>query len=107
LGTFIIGHGLLELFAIWVAGAAGLQLGLAILTPGRLSRREALVLGGRRAIPMVTFSMVLLVIAGLIEGIISAGTLPVAAKLAVSLSSAIFLAGYLAIGTRTQGGSSL
>ncbi len=50
LWTFVAGHGLLELFAIWVAGAAGFQLGFAILSPGRLSRRDALVLAGQRAI---------------------------------------------------------
>ncbi len=98
LWTFIAGHGVLELFAIWVAGAAGFQLGLALLAPGRLARSEALVIAGRRAIRMVGFTVVLLVIAGLIEGLLSASTLPVGAKVAVSLSSAIFLVAYLAIG---------
>ena len=31
---FIVGHGLLELFAIWIAGAAGFLLGRSVLVPG-------------------------------------------------------------------------
>ena len=31
---FILGHGLLELFAIWVAGAAGFLLGRSVVVPG-------------------------------------------------------------------------
>ena len=33
--TFILGHGALELFAIWVAGAAGFLLGRSVVAPGR------------------------------------------------------------------------
>ena len=31
---FILGHGLLELFAIWTAGAAGFLLGRSVIVPG-------------------------------------------------------------------------
>ena len=51
--TFILGHGALELFAIWVAGAAGFLLGRSVVAPGRLSRADALVLSGRLAVRMV------------------------------------------------------
>jgi uncharacterized membrane protein SpoIIM required for sporulation/uncharacterized RDD family membrane protein YckC len=100
LWTFVAGHGLLELFAIWVAGAAGFQLGLAVLNPGRLTRREALVVAGRRAIRLVGFAVVLLLIAGLVEGLISASTVAPAAKLIASGVSGVFLIGYLANGAR-------
>ncbi len=100
LWTFIAGHGLLELFAIWVSGAAGFQLGLAIIAPGRQPRTEALVLAGRRAIRLVGFAVALLLVAGLIEGLISASGVAPAAKIAVSAGSAALLVLYLATGAR-------
>ena len=53
LWTFVIGHGLLELFAIWVAGAAGFMLGNALILPGDLPRRDAIVLAGRLAMRLL------------------------------------------------------
>ncbi|MFL5515054.1 MAG: stage II sporulation protein M [Gemmatimonadales bacterium] len=92
---FILGHGLLELFAIWVAGAAGFLLGRSVVAPGDLLRSDALVLSGRRAVRMVGGAAVLLVVAGLIEGFVSAGTGGVAVRTAASALSLVFLAIYL------------
>ncbi|HHA2942505.1 TPA: stage II sporulation protein M [Stenotrophomonas maltophilia] len=43
----VAGHGAFELTAIVIAGGAGLQLGMKLLAPGRRSRLDALVDGGR------------------------------------------------------------
>ena len=98
LWTFVMGHGVLELFAIWVAGAAGFLLGRAVIVPGDYSRRDALVLASRRALPMVGAAVVLLLIAGLIEGLISASTATLTTRWLVSGGSAVFLAAYLLFG---------
>jgi uncharacterized membrane protein SpoIIM required for sporulation/uncharacterized RDD family membrane protein YckC len=98
LWSFVIGHGVLELFAIWVAGAAGFLLGRALIAPGDLTRGEALVLTGRLALRMIGAVVVLLVLAGLIEGFVSASTVPLAYRLAVSGASLVFLLAYLANG---------
>lgn len=95
LWTFVIGHGVLELFAIWVAGAAGFLLGRALIAPGWYSRAEALVHAGRLALRMVGAAVLLLVIAGLIEGFVSASTEHLAYRLAVSSASLVFLVAYL------------
>ncbi len=100
LWTFIIGHGVLELFAIWVAGAAGFLLGKALLAPGDLPRGEALVLAGRLAARMVGAVIVLLVLAGLIEGFVSASEMPLPYRLTVSAASLLFLVLYLMNGAR-------
>lgn len=100
LWTFIIGHGVLELFAIWVAGAAGFLLGKALIAPGDLPRGEALVLAGRLAVRMVGAVIVLLVLAGLIEGFVSASEMPLVYRLAVSMASLVFLVLYLINGAR-------
>ena len=95
---FILGHGLLELFAIWVAGAAGFLLGRSVVAPGDLSRSDALVLSGRTAVRMVGGAAVMLVVAGLIEGFVSAGTGGAEVRFAAGAASLVFLAVYLANG---------
>lgn len=98
LWTFVIGHGVLELFAIWVAGAAGFLLGRALIAPGDLTRADALVVAGRLALRMVGGAILFLIIAGLIEGFVSASTESLAYRLAVSSASLLFLVAYLANG---------
>ncbi|HEU5041614.1 MAG TPA: stage II sporulation protein M [Gemmatimonadales bacterium] len=95
---FIVGHGLLELFAIWVAGAAGFLLGRSVVAPGDLSRTDAMVLSGRIAVRMVGGAALLLVVAGVIEGFVSAGSGGGGARLGASVASLAFLALYLANG---------
>jgi uncharacterized membrane protein SpoIIM required for sporulation/uncharacterized RDD family membrane protein YckC len=92
---FILGHGLLELFAIWVAGAAGFLLGRSVVAPGDMSRGDALVLSGRTAVRMVGGAAVLLVVSGLIEGFVSVGGGDVTFRAAASVGSLAFLAAYL------------
>lgn len=105
---FIVGHGVLELFAIWVAGAAGFLLGLSLLAPGRLTRRDALVVAGRRAVRMVVASTLLLLVAGLIEGFLSTGDQDLTYRALVSGASVVFLVLYLLNGVwyrrRAEGG---
>jgi uncharacterized membrane protein SpoIIM required for sporulation/uncharacterized RDD family membrane protein YckC len=104
--TFILGHGALELFAIWVAGAAGFLLGRSVVAPGALSRADALVLSGRVAIRMLGATGVLLVVAGVIEGFISAGGYSVPVRLAASAASLGLLAAYLVNGVKSRAASS-
>lgn len=92
---FIAAHGVIELSVIFIAGGAGLQLGWAILRPGLLSRRAALVVAARRALLLVLGCVPLLAIAGLIEGFISPAPLPLALKLAVAAGSGVALYAYL------------
>jgi len=92
---FVAAHGTLEFSVIFIAGGAGLQLGWAILRPGLLSRRAALVVAARRALLLILGCVPLLVIAGLIEGFISPSALPLTVKVAVSAISGVALWGYL------------
>ena len=68
---FICAHGVLELSALMVAGGAGLMLGQAVLSPGRLSRRDALRQRGPEAVGLVVMCACFIVVAGLVEGFIS------------------------------------
>ena len=69
--AFVAPHGTLELTAICIAGGGGLLLGSALVLPGAMTRREALVDRGRRAIRLIACSTMFLIVAGLIEGNIS------------------------------------
>ncbi len=103
LWTFVIGHGVIELSVIFMAGGAGLSLGWAILRPGLLSRRDALMLAARKTVILVLGGVLLLVVAGLIEGFISpAEGLPWPVKWLVGLGSGIALYGYLLRAGRDQ-----
>ena len=98
--TFVAGHGVLELAAIFIAGGAGLVVGRTILAPGDLRRRDAMIVHGRTAVRMVGAATCLLVLAGTIEGFLSASDAPAAVKLGVSAASAVLLALYLVNGRR-------
>jgi uncharacterized membrane protein SpoIIM required for sporulation len=105
LWTFVAGHGALELFAIFVAGAAGFLLGTALIAPGDYRRRDALALQGRRVVPMITFTVVLLVIAGLVEGFVSTSAAPVETRLVITVLSVLFLLSYLSRGRQKAQGT--
>ncbi len=95
LGEFIMGHGVLELSAIWMAGGAGFLLGRTLLAPGDLARSDALVLAGRRAVRMLGACVVCLLVAGLIEGLVSASAVGWTGRLVATGLSVVFLGGYL------------
>lgn len=69
LGGWLIIHGSTELFAITLAGAAGFRIGLAVGFPGRRSRLESAVSAGRTGGTAMAGVVLMLVVAGLLEGI--------------------------------------
>ena len=95
LATFIAGHGVLELTAIFIAAGAGFRIAGALIAPGDRTRRDALVVEGRIAAQMLGAVVSLLVVAGTIEGLLSASDAPAALKYAVSATSAVLLVLYL------------
>jgi uncharacterized membrane protein SpoIIM required for sporulation len=93
---FVAPHGVLELTAITFSGAAGLLIASAFLMPGAMTRREALIVRGRRAIRLVAATVLLLVVAGSIEGLLSPiPSWTLAEKLSVSAATAVLLAIYI------------
>jgi uncharacterized membrane protein SpoIIM required for sporulation/uncharacterized RDD family membrane protein YckC len=69
--AFAAPHSVFELSAICVAGGGGFLIAHALLFPGALTRREALVRQSRWAMRLIAASTVLLVLAGTLEGFIS------------------------------------
>lgn len=68
---FISSHGFLEIFCVLMAGAAGINLGLALFAPGRLTRKTALAKAGAQSAPILIVLIPLLAAAGAIETFIS------------------------------------
>lgn len=93
--TFMVGHGVIELSAIFMAGGAGMMIGYAIVNPGDLTRAQALKRKGMEAAKIVIGCACLLVVAGIIEGFLSPSSLPPAAKIATGVLTGIVLYSYL------------
>lgn len=65
--SFVSGHSAFELTAIVFSGAIGLKLGLSLLSPGRLSRLEALKQAAKHSIPIMYGVIIMSVMAAFIE----------------------------------------
>ncbi len=89
--SLILPHGVLELFAIFVCGAAGLSIGYAFINPGLYSRRDSLILKGKTAIKLVCGTIPIFTVAGFIEGFITPSALPQLAKLGFALFTLLLL----------------
>ena len=101
LWTFVIGHGVIELSAIFIAGGSGLMLGWAIIQPGLLKRGDALMLAARKAVRLVMGCVPILIVAGLIEGFISPNeNIPWPVKWSVGVLTGILLYSYLLLSGR-------
>jgi uncharacterized membrane protein SpoIIM required for sporulation len=72
LGIDLVGwlmiHGTTEILACTLAGAAGFHIGWALAFPGEMSRLDALTAAGRRAAVVMAGVVLMLAVAGLLEG---------------------------------------
>jgi uncharacterized membrane protein SpoIIM required for sporulation len=95
----VAGHGVIELSVVFMAGGAGLKMGWAILHPGALPRRDALILATRQALALAGGAVPLLMVAGLIEAFISPLFNPVYSAIA-AVASGVLMCGWLLLGGR-------
>ena len=101
--SFVIGHGAFELTAIALAGAAGLQLGWALIAPGQLTRGESLRRAARKSVQMLCGVMIFLLIAAFIEAYWSSTTLIAPwVKYLVGAILWMLVAAYLSLAGRTH-----
>jgi hypothetical protein len=108
IGDFVIAHTVFELSAICISAGAGFLIAKAILLPGAITRREALVLNGRRALRLLAAAALFLLFAGAIEGLISPrADLPFAFKAGVAGFSAVVMTLYIMLGRGVQPDESL
>lgn len=85
--SFVAGHSAPELLAIVVAGAAGLRLGLAVIAPGNVSRRAALVAAARPAVRLIYGAAFMFALAAFVEAFWSPfAVVPFEAKVALGIA---------------------
>jgi uncharacterized membrane protein SpoIIM required for sporulation len=102
--SFVSGHSAMELTAIAISGAAGLKLGAALIAPGNMSRRAALVAASREAIRLVYGAATMFLLAAFIEAFWSPLTIfPPATKYAVGGITWAFVLGYFVFVGRARG----
>jgi uncharacterized membrane protein SpoIIM required for sporulation len=101
--TFTAAHGVLELFAIFVSGGAGLVLARAMLFPGQYKRLDALRLVAKDASCLFAGTIPLLLVAGIIEGFISPRTdLSQANKVLMTAATSLSLLFYVLVPGRNS-----
>lgn len=100
--TFMVGHGVIELSCIFIAGGAGMLIGYSIVNPGDLTRAQALRKNGVEAVKLAVGCACLLVIAGIIEGFLSPSALPASVKLGTGILSGIAMYSYLLLAGRNK-----
>lgn len=87
-------HGIIELVAIQIAGAAGLLIAAGALYPGRSRRRYLIVANAKRAGTLIIGVASMLIVAGTIEGFVSPRRLPESVRVAIGLFAAVLLIFY-------------
>lgn len=98
--TFMVGHGVIELSCIFIAGGAGMMLGYSFIDPGDMTRVEALKKKGLEAVKLAVGCATLLVLAGVIEGFLSPSSLPAPVKIGTGVVSGVAMYAYLFLSGR-------
>ena len=101
--TFVVGHGVIELSCIFIAGGAGLLIGTALVMPGDMTRGDALKSRGMEAVRLIVGCIPLLVVAGIIEGFISPAPISPLIKFAIGGITGVALYSYLFLAGRDGG----
>ncbi len=96
--SFVVTHAAFELTAIVLSGAAGMRLGHALVSPGRHTRKQSLVLAARESMVIIYGVAVMLLIAAAIEAFwSSARWLPLPLKYSVAAGCWIAVLSYLTL----------
>ena len=99
-------HGTTELFAILLAGAAGLHVGRAMAFPGQRSIMVAAAESGRRATQVMAGAVLMLIVAALLEGFARQLINDTPTRFGVGLFMLLFWVTYfVSFGKRVQGGA--
>jgi uncharacterized membrane protein SpoIIM required for sporulation len=99
--SFVAGHSSLELLAIVLSGAAGFKLGLAIIAPGNLSRKSALMAAAKPAVRIMYGAALMFLAAAFVEAFWSPITeVGFQVKIAVGIAGWVLLLAYFILAGR-------
>ena len=101
--TLILPHGMLELSAVFLAAAAGLRMGWAVIDPGPRRRVQALAEEGRATVTIVLGLIVVLATSGAIEAFVTPSALPSWARIGIgAVAEAGFVTYVIVAGRRAR-----
>lgn len=88
----LLPHGLLELTAVFLAGAAGMRLGWSVISPGDRPRGQVLAEQGRAVVSVAIGLVGVLLVSGLIEALVTPSPLPTFVRVGIGIvAEAAFL----------------
>jgi len=104
-GGWLLIHGVTELWAVALAGASGMSIGRALAYPGQETRLQAAAEAGRRAGVVIAGVVIMLALAGLLEGVGRQIVTDTTVRYMVAATTAVFWAAYFfRRGARRAGG---
>ncbi|TWT91297.1 stage II sporulation protein M [Stieleria varia] len=95
--NFVTAHGPLELTAIALSAGAGLRIGMGLFRTRGLTRSESVRESGRRAVPIMTASAVMFILAAFTEGFLSPSAAPYLFKVTWSVVTSGLISFYFVI----------
>jgi uncharacterized membrane protein SpoIIM required for sporulation len=99
--TLILPHGMLELSAVFLAAAAGLRIGWAVIDPGPRTRLVGVAEEGRALFTIAIGLVFVLAVSGVIEAFVTPSPLPAWARIGIGgIAEAAFLSYVLILGRR-------
>jgi uncharacterized membrane protein SpoIIM required for sporulation len=100
--SFVVTHASFEITGLLLAGLAGMRMGLALIKPGRMTRRQALGHTGEHVFPIVVGAAILTLVAAFFEGFWSAsGAAPMVKFVVGGVCWAIVILFFCVAGRRT------
>jgi uncharacterized membrane protein SpoIIM required for sporulation len=88
-------HGLLELTAVFLAGAVGMRLGWSVVAPGDRPRAQVLAEQGRAVVSVAVGLVVVLLISGVIEAFVTPSPLPTFARVGIGVAAELGFLAYV------------
>jgi uncharacterized membrane protein SpoIIM required for sporulation len=88
-------HGLLELTAVFLAGAVGMRLGWSVVAPGDRPRGQVLAEQGRAVVAVAVGLVAVLLVSGLIEALVTPAPLPTFVRVAIGVAAEVGFLGYV------------
>jgi uncharacterized membrane protein SpoIIM required for sporulation len=88
-------HGLLELTAVFLAGATGMRLGWSVISPGDRPRGQVLAEQGRAVVSVAVGLVGVLLVSGLIEALVTPSPLPTFVRIGIGVSAEVAFLSYI------------
>ncbi len=88
-------HGLLELTAVFLAGATGMRLGWSVISPGDRPRGQVLAEQGRAVVSVAVGLVGVLLVSGLIEALVTPSPLPTFVRVGIGVVAEVAFLSYV------------